>query len=343
MTGIFNMVMDANEPRLAATSFAPSKPGYPPEDHTFSKIVLEAKEPVLVLFHAQWSKASAATFKALGTVAAERQQNLAIEIVDTDTCPLTCDSCKVTAVPTLVLFSGGREIVRHAGSLPTAPELATWLEYALPFVARQAQHAEAELEQVIGAIDPLPTAPAPLTEPISPAIPAALITDPPAEPARSLSVMIAAPADYADVTQVLAGISIICTTWGNIRRVIHANVPATRDLGHALSVEDVGFIGPSTEQWFEDRCAHSGRTSVPMPVAAGLPLRQFARPDVYMMQYCPPDVVLVIADPETHAVAALAAAMHVPVVTIPAVPVDEPAVPKSAYEQFNPADYEVKV
>lgn len=87
--------------------------------------------PILVDFWAPWCgpcRAMAPTFSAL---AEELEPHLRHGKVDVDAQPRLAARHGIRAVPTIALFRGGRELVRHAGGLP-GNALRQWVEQHLP-------------------------------------------------------------------------------------------------------------------------------------------------------------------------------------------------------------------
>jgi len=88
-------------------------------DESFEIEVLQAELPVLVDFTA----ASCAPCKNQDPVVADLAANewagrLKVVKLDTDQYPATAVRCRVLGLPTLLLFKGGKEVVRLTGSNP---------------------------------------------------------------------------------------------------------------------------------------------------------------------------------------------------------------------------------
>jgi thioredoxin 2 len=76
--------------------------------------------PVLVDFWAPWCGPCKMVAPELNKVAVEGASKWIIAKVNTEELPGLAHAFQISAIPTLILFAGGREIARQAGALPAA-------------------------------------------------------------------------------------------------------------------------------------------------------------------------------------------------------------------------------
>jgi thioredoxin len=87
-------------------------------ESAFAREVLAGALPVLVDFTAAWCPPCQMIAPVLEVIAAGEAQRLRVVSVDVDANPVVADLYQVTAMPTLVLFVGGREVARINGVRP---------------------------------------------------------------------------------------------------------------------------------------------------------------------------------------------------------------------------------
>jgi len=92
---------------------------------TFDKIVGKGSLPVLVDFWAEWCGPCKAMAPAYAQAAQVLEPHFRLLKVDTEAVPELAQRFQIRSIPTLALFSGGREIARQAGAMP-ARSIIQW-------------------------------------------------------------------------------------------------------------------------------------------------------------------------------------------------------------------------
>jgi len=87
-------------------------------DADFDAEVLHSEQPVLVDFWATWCGPCKAIAPALEAMAGELEGVLKVGKLDIDNNILTPAQYNVHSIPTLILFSGGKEVERVVGAMP---------------------------------------------------------------------------------------------------------------------------------------------------------------------------------------------------------------------------------
>jgi thioredoxin 1 len=96
-------------------------------DASFDQEVLKSSEPVLVDFHAQWCGPCKAMAPALEEVAKDLKGKVKIVKIDVDENPKVTGTYGIRAMPTLILFKGGKVAAQHTGAIVQKKKLEDWI------------------------------------------------------------------------------------------------------------------------------------------------------------------------------------------------------------------------
>jgi thioredoxin 1 len=96
-------------------------------DASFDAEVLKAIEPVLVDFHAVWCGPCKAMAPALEQVSQEMHGKVKVVKIDVDENPKVTTTYRIQAMPTLILFKGGKVAAQHTGAIIQKKKLEDWI------------------------------------------------------------------------------------------------------------------------------------------------------------------------------------------------------------------------
>lgn len=82
------------------------------------RIIADAEVPLLVDFYADWCGPCRMMTPVLDALARDRAGEVLVAKVDTDQHPDAAMRFGVRGIPTLIAFSGGREVARQIGAVP---------------------------------------------------------------------------------------------------------------------------------------------------------------------------------------------------------------------------------
>lgn len=85
---------------------------------TFDRVIADAEVPFLVDCYADWCGPCRIMAPVLDEVARDRMGEVLVGKLDTDQAPEVAERLGIRGIPTLILFSGGREVARQVGVVP---------------------------------------------------------------------------------------------------------------------------------------------------------------------------------------------------------------------------------
>ncbi|HRD76909.1 MAG TPA: thioredoxin [Hyphomicrobiaceae bacterium] len=100
-------------------------------DKNFDAEVLKSTQPVLVDFYAEWCPPCKAMAPALEKVAQEMKAVVKIVKLDVDASPQTTQKYNIQAMPTMIMFKGGKPAATQVGALIQKSQLETWIKKQL--------------------------------------------------------------------------------------------------------------------------------------------------------------------------------------------------------------------
>lgn len=105
---------------------SPGEPIDIKSDLVFDALTKRSALPVLVDFWAPWCGPCKMVAPEVRKVAAETRGEVLVVKVNTEELPNLAQRFRVTAIPTMSIFKGGREIAHQAGAMP-APAIRNFL------------------------------------------------------------------------------------------------------------------------------------------------------------------------------------------------------------------------
>lgn len=96
-------------------------------DANFDQEVLKSSEPVVVDFFAEWCGPCKAMAPALEAVAAELKGKVKVAKLDVDQNPTVTEEYKIQAMPTMMIFKGGKKVAERVGALTQKKQLQDWI------------------------------------------------------------------------------------------------------------------------------------------------------------------------------------------------------------------------
>ncbi len=108
----------------------PGEPIETPDAASFDAAVAQSSLPVVVDFWAPWCGPCRMVAPELARVAQRNQGKYLILKVNTDASPELGDRFRIMSIPTMTVFTGGREVARTTGARP-ADEIEAFVESAV--------------------------------------------------------------------------------------------------------------------------------------------------------------------------------------------------------------------
>jgi thioredoxin 1 len=100
-------------------------------DADFKKEVLESTVPVVVDFFAEWCGPCKAMAPAIEQVASEMKGTVKVTKIDVDHNPAVAQAYRIQAMPTLMIFKGGKVAAQHVGALVQKKKLEDWIKASI--------------------------------------------------------------------------------------------------------------------------------------------------------------------------------------------------------------------
>jgi thioredoxin 1 len=99
-------------------------------DASFDAEVLNASEPVVVDFWAEWCGPCRQIGPALEEIASELKGKVKIAKLNIDENQKVTEQFHIRAIPTLLIFKGGKVVGEHRGAAPKQ-KLASWIKSSI--------------------------------------------------------------------------------------------------------------------------------------------------------------------------------------------------------------------
>ena len=87
---------------------------------SFNELISSPGMPVLVDFYADWCGPCKVMAPFVDQLASRHQGQALVAKLDTDAAQRVAGSFQIRGIPTVIVFSGGREVARQTGAVPLA-------------------------------------------------------------------------------------------------------------------------------------------------------------------------------------------------------------------------------
>jgi thioredoxin 2 len=91
---------------------------FPLNDETFSRTISESDLPVAVDFYADWCGPCRMMAPAVDAFASHLQGKVLVGKLNTDHASRTAAGFNIRGIPTMIVFSNGKEVARQSGAMP---------------------------------------------------------------------------------------------------------------------------------------------------------------------------------------------------------------------------------
>ena len=88
------------------------------DDASFDRVISATTVPVLVDFYADWCGPCKMMAPSVETLARDAAGTALVAKLDTEAAPRTAQRFRITGIPTVIVFRGGKESARRSGAMP---------------------------------------------------------------------------------------------------------------------------------------------------------------------------------------------------------------------------------